>query len=49
MCPQPEVGAALRGVLELGNDDQLWPLASGSLDGGLCVNCHGKSELLVAL
>jgi hypothetical protein len=35
-------------MLELGNDDRLWPLASGSLVGGLCVDCHEKSELLAS-
>ena len=48
MWPRLEVGAALCGVLELGNDDRLRPLASGSLVGGLCVDCHEKSELLAS-
>jgi len=43
-----EVGAAPCGVLELGNDDRLRPLASGLLVGGLCVDCHEKSELLAS-
>ena len=48
MWPRLEVGAALCGVLELGNEDRLRLLASGSLVGGLCVDCHEKSELLAS-
>ena len=44
-----EAGAALREVLELSNDDQLWAFASGQLVDGSWVVCHGKSELLAAL
>jgi hypothetical protein len=44
-----EVEAALRGVLELGNDNRLGAFALGQLVDGSWVACHGKSELLAAL
>ena len=43
------VGAALHGVLELGNDDRSRAFALGQLVDDLKVACFGKSELLVAL
>jgi hypothetical protein len=48
-----KVGAALRGAVELGNDDLLQPTAFGPVGltsyDGLSVFCHGKSELRAAL
>jgi len=43
------VGAALHGVLELGNDDRSRAFALGQLVDDLEVACFGKLELLVAL
>ena len=44
-----EVGAALRRVLEVGNNDRSRAFASGQLVDGSWLACHGKSELLAAL
>ena len=44
-----EVGAALCGVLELGNDDRSRAFALGQLVDDLWMACYEKSELLEAL